>query len=365
MNKPKVAVIGAGNGAYAVVGHLGMQGFSTRLYNKFEEEIVHIREQGGVTVEGVVEGFGPLELATTDPEPVISWADVIMVVVPAFVHRFLAETMAPYLRDGQIIVLHPGRTGGSLEFANVLQEKGVKARVHIAEAQTLVYACRISGPARVRIGGVKQRLALAAFPAVETALVLETLNIIYPQFYAVDNVLEIGFQNVGAVFQPGIETLNATAIEAGQAGDLYGITPSVGRVLEAVDRERLAVARAFGVEIDSAREWLIRSYGITGDTIYECLRNNKAYAGIKSPTSLKNCNSLDDIPSGLVPLASLGQLAGIPTPTSRAIIDLGSILLGRDYWTEGRTVKRLGLEGMTIEEIREFVRTGTRVGDAD
>ena len=361
MNKPKVAIIGAGNGAHATVGHLGMQGFSTRLYNKFEEEIIHIREQGGVTIEGVIEGFGPVKLATTDPEPVISWADVIIVVVPAFVHRFLAETFTPYLRDGQVIILHPGRTGGSLEFAGVLQEKGVKARVHIAEAQSLVYACRTSGPARVRIGGIKQHLALAAFPAVETPLVLETLNNIYPQFFAVDSVLEIGFQNVGAVFQPGIETLNATAIEAGQAGNLYGITPSVGRVLETVDRERLAVARAFGVELDSAREWLIKSYqGVTGDTLYECLRSNKAYVGIKSPTSLKNCNSLDDIPSGLVPLASLGKLAGIPTPASRAIIDIGSILLDRDYWAEGRTVKRLGLEGMTIEEIREFVRTGTK-----
>jgi opine dehydrogenase len=76
--------------------------------------------------------------------------------------------------------------------------------------------------------------------------------------------------------------------------------------------------------------------------------------------SLKKCNNLDDIPSGLVSLASLGRLAGIPTPACRAIIDLGSILLDRDYWAKGRTVKRLGLEGMTIEEIREFVRTGTK-----
>jgi opine dehydrogenase len=172
LSEPKTAIVGAGNGAHAIAGHLGMQGFPTRLYNKFEEEIVHIRRQGGVTVEGVVQGFGPVELTTTDPKPVITWADVIMVITPAFVHRFLAETFGPHLRNGQIILLNPGRTGSSLEFARVLQEQGVTAQLHIAEAQSLVYACRISGPARARIIGIKERLALAAFPATSVLAAL-------------------------------------------------------------------------------------------------------------------------------------------------------------------------------------------------
>ncbi len=362
MNKLKVAVVGAGNGAHAIAGHLGMQGFPIRLYNKFEEEIVHIRRQGGVTVEGVAQGFGPIELTTTDPEPVIAWADVIMVITPAFVHRLLAETCAPYLRDGQIILLNPGRTGGSLEFASVLQAQGLSARVHIAEAQSLIYACRISGPARARIIGIKERLALAAFPASQTPRVLQTINRLYPQFYAADNVLEIGFDNIGAVFHPGAEILNANAIEAGQAGEFYGdMTPATVRFLEAVDRERLAVARAFGVEVDSAFNWLKRSYPtVTGDTLYQRLRSNKAYAGIKSPATLKNRHLIDDIPTGLVPLASLGRLAGVPTPAIRAIIDIGSILLERDFWAEGRTVEKLGLTGMSVDEILEFVRTGEK-----
>ena len=362
MNKPKVAIIGAGNGAHAIAGHLGMQGFPIRLYNKFEEEIAHIQAQGGVTVEGAAQGFGPVELATTDPEPVIAWANVIMVITPAFVHHFLAETFAPHLRNGQIILLNPGRTGGSLEFAAVLRQQGVDAQVHIAEAQSLIYACRIVGPARARIIGVKEHLALAAFPASQTTAVLQTINRLYPQFYAADNVLEIGFNNIGAVFHPGAEILNANAIEAGQAGEFYGnMSPSVVRFLEAVDRERLAVARAFGVEVDSAFDWLKRSYpDVTGDTLYQRLRSNKAYAGIQSPTTLKNRHLIDDIPTGLVPLASLGELAGVPTPAIRALIDIGGILLERNFRAEGRTVEKLGLAGMSVGEILKFVRTGAR-----
>lgn len=360
MNKAKVAIIGAGNGGHAIAGHLGMQGFPIRLYNKFEQEITHIREHGGVTVEGVVQGFGPVELTTTDPEPVIGWADVIMVVVPAFAHRFVAETCAPYLRDGQTILLNPGRTGGALEFAKVLQEQSVTAKVHIAEAQSLIYACRVSGPARARINGIKQALGLAAFPSAETSAVLEMVNPLYPQFYAADSVLDISFDNIGAVFHPSAVVLNATAIEAGQADEFYGgMTPSVVQFMEVIDRERLAVASAYGIEIDSAREWLLKTYtGVTGNTLYECLQSNKAYVGIKAPKSLKVRHIIEDIPTGLVPIAGLGELAGVPTPACRAIIDIGGILVGRDFWTEGRTVEKLGLSGLTVEQVREFVHTG-------
>ena len=56
----RVAILGAGNGAHAMAGHLALKGFTVRLYNKFEEEIVQLRDHGGVTVEGAVEGFGRL-----------------------------------------------------------------------------------------------------------------------------------------------------------------------------------------------------------------------------------------------------------------------------------------------------------------
>lgn len=51
---------------------------------------------------------------------------MILIVVPAFAHKELAEKMVPFLEDGQIIVLNPGRTGGALEFYNVLKSKGLK-----------------------------------------------------------------------------------------------------------------------------------------------------------------------------------------------------------------------------------------------
>jgi opine dehydrogenase len=336
-----------------------MEGISVRLYNKFEEEIVAMREQSGVTVTGMMEGFGSIELVTTDPEPVVSWADILMVVVPAFAHRLMAETCAPFLRDGQILILNPGRTGGALEFANTMRERGVRAQVTVAEAQTLVYACRRLGPALVRIAGIKKQVRLAAFPTTETAAVIEAVRPLYPQFRPAAHVLETSFDNIGAVFHPGTVVLNANRIEAGEDFEFYrSMTPSVTRFLEIIDQERLSVARAFGVQLDSAREWLQKSYeGVVGGSLYERIHSNPAYEGIKAPTSLAVRHLLEDVPTGLVPLSSLGALADVPTPACRAVTDISCGLLDCDFWAEGRNAHNLGLSGMSVEEIRAFVTT--------
>ncbi|MGD9376147.1 MAG: NAD/NADP octopine/nopaline dehydrogenase family protein, partial [Anaerolineae bacterium] len=349
---PKVAIVGAGHGAHAMAGHLGIQGVPVRLYNKFEEEIVALRERGGVTVEGVVEGFGPIEQVTTDPAPVVGWADIIMVVVPAFAHRSIAESCAPFLRDGQILILNPGRTGGALEVARFLRQKGAPDGMRVAEAQTLIYACRLAGPAQVRITGIKKQVLLAAFPAAGTAAVVEAIKPLYPQFRPAAHVLETSFDNIGVVFHPGTVVLNANRIEAGEDFEFYrSMTPAVTRFLEVIDQERLAVARAFGVDVNSASEWLQRSYaGVTGESLYERIQSNRAYEGIKAPKTLQVRHLLEDVPTGLVPLASLGSLAGVPTPACRAVIDICCGLLDRDFWAEGRNAHNLGLSEMSVTE---------------
>ena len=124
---PSFCVLGAGHGGMAMAGHLSMMGVAVNVYNRSEPRIAPIRLTGGIELSGAVEGFGPISIATTDIAEAINGIDVLMVVVPANGHRFMAEKVAPHLRDGQIIVLNPGRTGGALEFRHVLKQNGVTA----------------------------------------------------------------------------------------------------------------------------------------------------------------------------------------------------------------------------------------------
>ncbi len=364
-----IAVLGAGNGAHAFAGDLALRGHRVRLYNKFPEEIAALQREGGVTLEGDLAGFGPLELVSSDIGPVVAEAEVILVVVPAAAHAFMSEACAPHLRDGQLILLCPGRTGGALEFRQVLRSLGVERRLLVAEAQTLLFVCRLSGPARVRVTALKRETALAALPARDTAAVLQRINPLYPQFHAAADVLETSLDNIGAVFHPATTVLSAARIESGAPFEFYrDMTPSVGRAIEAIDAERQAVARAYGFKTESASEWLLRTYaGISGDTLFERIRSNAAYAGIAGPRSLDVRYIWEDVPTGLVPMVELGKLAGVAMPVASALAHLAGALCGRDFWGEGRNAARLGLSGLSPAAIKAFVESPGRPdrGDRD
>jgi opine dehydrogenase len=358
--KPQIAVLGAGNGAHAFAGDLALRGYPVRVYNKFAHEIADLQAARGVTLEEAVKGFGPLDLVTTEIAPVVATADIILVVVPANAHGFMAEACAPYLRDGQVIVLNPGRTGGALEFRSVLTRLGVRARLFIAETQTLLFTCRISGPARVRISSIKNQITLAAFPARDTQPVLERLNLLYPQFIAADNVLETGLGNIGAMFHPTTTVLSVGRIESGVPFEFYrDMTPSITQFIEVMDAERLALAKAYGVKTPSAGEWLASSYdGIVGDTLYERIQSNTAYRGIPAPRSLDTRYLWEDVPTGLVPMVALGQQAGVEMPASLGIANAACALCRRDFWKEGRNAVRLGIAHLSCAQLKAYVENG-------
>jgi opine dehydrogenase len=354
---PIVLVLGAGNGAHAFAGDLALRNYIVRLYNRFEFELIDLRASGGVVLEGVVNGFGRLDMVTHEIAPAMAEADIILVVVPANAHAFMAEACAPHLRDGQVILLNPGRTGGALEFRNVLNRMGVKARVFVAEAQTLLYTCRLSGPARVHISSVKHQVPLAALPACDTRPVLERLHPLYPQFVAAADVLETSLDNIGAMFHPAGLVLNTGRIETGETFEFYlDMTPSMVRLIEALDAERLAVAQALSVRAISAFDWLPRSYGeIQGITLIERIHNNPAYRDIPAPPTLDSRYVFEDVPTGLVPLVALGRLAGVEMPACQGLVNMCCALYRRDFWQQGRNAEQLGIAGMNIAQVKQLV----------
>ena len=95
-------------------------------------------------------------------------------------------------------------------------------------------------------------------------------------------------------------------------------------------------------------------YGVEGETLYDVLQANPAFAGF-APKTLHHRFLTEDTPYSMVPMAALGRLAGVPTPIMDALIALLGELLGEDYAVTGQTAKRMGLAGMTPEAIRNLV----------
>jgi len=284
-----------------------------------------------------------------------------MVVIPATGHQEMARILGPHLVDGQVVVLNPGRTGGALEFAEALRQLKVSTYPFIAEAETLIYACRITNPGQVRIFGIKNAVPVATFPAYHITDVLTTFKKVLPQFVAGDNVLRTSLSNIGAVFHPALTILNVAWIEERKGNFEYyheGASPSVAKLLENLDAERVNVAEALGIRVLTAREWLYQAYGVAGDNLYEAMQANKGYRGIKAPNTLEHRYITEDVPTSLVPIASLGDRFGVSVPTIKTIIHLASVLHGCDYMAEGRTIERLGLSGLSVRQIRMLVEEG-------
>jgi opine dehydrogenase len=364
--KLRYTIIGAGHGGKAMAGHLALQGYTVTLYNRTPDNVLAIKHRKGIEVDsfdGGPRGFGRLAGVTSDMREAVEAGDILMAVLPSTAHADIARAVAPYLRDGQILLLHPGRTGGVLEMVKVLRDCGCAADVTVAEAETLIYAARSDGPAQVRIFSIKEAVPLAALPANRTQRVLDALADSYPQFIDGQSVLHTGLNNMGAIFHPALTLLNAGRIESTRGEFQFyidGVTPSTARVLEALDRERVTVAASLGIRARSGLEWLKMAYDASGATLYEAIQNQPGYRGIKAPAVLNHRYIFEDVPMSLVPIAALGQRYGVSVQCTDAIIHLACIVHQTDYWRRGRTLSRLGIEQLSVSELARYANEGLR-----
>ena len=331
------------------------------LYNRSKERIEPLIVNKTITLEGAMESTGTLSYVGTDIAKAISGSDIIMVVTTATGHKDIALKIAPHLKDNQMVILNPGRTFGALEFDLVLRNSSNYRNTIVAEANTLVFAARVNSPGVVDIKGVKKEVSIAALRADETEKVLSMIQPVFPQFIAASSVLETSFGNIGAVFHPVITLMNRDLIRNGKPFEFYidGITKESVEVIKDVDKEMRYVSRALGITTLSVIDWLASRYGLTGNDPYQMIRSNPTYCGIMAPDTLDHRYLWEDIPTGLVPVSSIGKALNIETRVIDSLIDLADETLGRDFHAEGRTLESLGLSSrFLMKDLRAILFPG-------
>ena len=353
----KIAIIGAGNGGQTMAGHLSMMGHQVSLYDIDVPKMKALKDLGGIRLEGCLNGYGKIDTITTDIQVAVEGAEIIMVTTVANAHRAVAKSLAPCLVDGQVVLLNPGRTCGALVFKQTLKNEGCTKRIYLGEAQTLVYACRVIENGHVNVIGIKDEVLLSGLPAKDTDYILQKLNPIFPCFQKADNVLRTSLENIGAMFHPCVLLFNAATIERNELFWFYrDMTEQVAEFIEKFDRERLAVGKAYGVDLLSVREWIKFAYKDTeGETLCERMRNNPAYHDIKSPSTIFTRQLTEDIPTGVLPILELGKAAGVETPLLESMVHICEALLNMDLHTNGRSLKNLGLDGMSKDAILNYI----------
>lgn len=350
------AIVGAGNGGQALSAILKMQGHEVRLWNRSRDKVKLLNERGSLLLQGKVSGEVKLNLITTNMEAAIRGAEIIFIVLPANAHREMALKMSSIVEKEQAVILNPGRTGGVLEFKQGLAEGGTRSLPLIMETQSLFCACRAHSFGIVDILSFKSENTISGMPKSRIADFWPQLKSIYVKLKIADTTLMTGLDNIGAILHPTPVPLNSGWIES---RDIFfphyyhGISPTIAAFVEKIDEERLSVAKKFGIDTRSVKQWHKDIYGYEGNNLYKTLQGNSAYASIDAPRSLNTRYLTEDIPTGLVPISELGRAADVKTPLIDMIIELGSTLLEIDFRKEGRNLRRLGLEGKSINEIKQ------------
>ncbi|NPU10875.1 glycerol-3-phosphate dehydrogenase [Bradyrhizobium sp. 83002] len=360
----KIAVLGGGNGSFAAAGDFALAGHEVRFWRRDADAVAQHRAAGSTIIVKDVSGRheAKLALVTTDIGEAVRGAELILCPAPAFAQADIAKQLAPHLADGQVVFLPPA-TFGTMIFAAAARDAGNTAEVSYAETGTLPWLTRKHGPFEVAITIRAKRLPVGVFPLNTADHALEVINRAFPGVIEpCGDALSGALMNAGCIIHPPLIVMNAGPIEHFERWDIHkeGTQPSIRRVTDALDAERIAVREALGYGAPHfplahhyAKDGEIWMYGRgshdrltdSGDWREQLVLTQHRYMR-------------EDLRLGLSFLISAAELTGTPTPLARAFLAIGGAICGEDFMATGRTLTSLGFGGLDRSGLQALLREG-------
>ena len=245
----RVAVLGAGNGGVASAFDFAQHGHEVSLFStpEFGDNVVAVDKAGGITAERRPRGLraDPLRRAPT-PAEAMDGAELVLLVGPAYGTEPLAAEAAPHLTEDMAVLVCPGSCAGAIAFKRAAGLELDDDRYVVGETSTLPYAVRVTEPGAINVFlKLTTGVYLAALPRAGTDRLYDLVKDVWPAVEKADSVFQTTLQNGNPVIHPAVTLLNAGLLERTGGDFLFyeeGVTESVGRLIEAVDNERLAIA---------------------------------------------------------------------------------------------------------------------------
>ena len=353
----RIAVLGGGNGAHACAADLTEKGHEVRWWRR---NAAALPADGMVTLKDA-EGERRVRVALPckDLAEAVPGAELLVMPDPAFTQEENAARLSPHLADGQVVFLAPG-TFGSYVMSRIIRVSGSRADFAFAETGTLPWLTRKHGPATAAITARATRLPTGVFPARRADFALSRLKKAFPSIEPVEDALSAALMNAGPVIHPPLIFMNAGPLEHFERWDIHneGTQPSIRRVTDALDAERIAARVALGYAAphfplaDHYRadgdEWMY------GRRVHKKLTDSKDWRERIVLTGHRYMR--EDVEHGLAFLVSVCEWAGVPCPVARGLLALGSAVLGRDLRATGRTLENLGLSRLSRAEMLDLLK---------
>lgn len=360
----KITIVGCGNSGLIHAAKLYEKGHEVALlktsntngrYFDFIQE-----EQCFKAKDDTIQGNGreflvKPSLITRDVRAAIRFADIIMVMTTTSQHEFIAQLIAPYVKDGQIIVLVPGYMG------SLIFKKYINKDVIFSEWETTAYNGRIVNNEYVRISFYNPRNAISVLPVSRTQDVLSLLSNCFDNTkYARKHILESAFHNPNMIVHPIGILFSASRIEYSN-GEFWmyreAFTPSVVNVIKAFDVEKNKVLQAFDcgpLDYFEAAKWRNEEdLSIDAMTVFRSFADSSN----KGPSFINHRYLNEDVPMGLGLYISVAQLVGVDTSIQEGIVALSSALLNKNLRSGARTIQYLlAKDDVTIDDVKKAIK---------
>ncbi|MFO1295368.1 MAG: NAD/NADP octopine/nopaline dehydrogenase family protein [Rubrivivax sp.] len=245
----------------------------------------------------------------------------------------------------------------SLYLFEAAKRRGVELLVGSLGTTTLT--ARRDGPARVRVMTRRQTMGLSALPVSRSDEMLGVCRAFFGDvFVTQQDALASALSNINPAAHGPLALFNWTRIERAENWPQYHyMTPQVAGVIERLEAERLALARAFGVEVRTIERHFAESFGVQSTRLADIAAELHAKrGGPPGPTDVQTRFITEDVPFGLVFAAALGRVAEVATPATDTIVAAASLLTGRDWSAANDLIEPLGLERETVAGLQRRVR---------
>jgi opine dehydrogenase len=356
-----VCVLGGSNGGYATAADLALAGHQVRLWRRSAADLEPVRAAGKLTLiaEGR-EGDARLDRITAEIGEALDGAEIVIAPLPATAQEDVARRLAPHLREGQIVLATPG-TLGAFVMAREIALAGGTLPFATVETGTLPYLARKTGPAAVSAPVRAANLPAGVFPAYRSDAALAKIRELFPAIRPCVDVLDAALTNAGVVIHPPLVLLNAGPIDGGRF-DIHaaGTTPSVRRLIHAVDAERIASRQGLGYpaphyELDTHYDERRAAEGLYGAGARQKLIASGLWAEV---LTFEHRYVTEDVVLGLSLFESAARTASVASPATSGLLQVFGALLGRKLTGGGRDLDHLGLGEMTLREVRTLMHEG-------
>jgi opine dehydrogenase len=356
----RIAVLGGGHGAYAAAADLAEQGHEIRLWRRDAGAFAPVLNTSTIALKDFKNRrLIRIALATSDMGQAVRDAELILVPVPAFAQMDIATALAPNLTDGQVIFLPPG-TFGSYAMARRIRDAGCKAQIAIGETGTLPYLARKHAPAEIAITIRAKRLPTGVFPAKNSVHALEVIRRAYPSIEPIEDALSAALMNAGPIIHTPLILMNAGPLEHFERWDIHneGTQPSIRRVTDVLDSERIALREALGY---APYHFPLRDHYSTDQWMYGSAHDKLTDSGDWREHIDFNTHRYmrEDVEYGLSFLVSVAQWAGVPAPVATGLLAIASAVMGADLRRSSpRTLEALGLAKLDRAGMTQLLARG-------